>query len=51
MYNIQPGMGVGFSGSREIALGLGPLTFVARYREYARFILYIVQTKVFSLER
>ena len=44
-------MGVGFSGSREIALALGPLVFVEKYKQYARFVLYIVQTKVFRLER
>lgn len=32
MFNIQPGIGLAFSGSREIALGLGPLIFFPRIR-------------------
>jgi len=32
MFIIQPGMGLAFSGSREIALGLGPLTFIPRVK-------------------
>ena len=51
MFILQPGIGVGFSGSREIALALGPQVFVERYKQVIRFILYIAQTKVFCLER
>ena len=51
MFIVQPGMGIGFSGSREVALALGPLTFIARYKEIVRFILYIMEKKVFNLER
>ena len=41
MFNIQPGTGLGFTASKEIALGLGTSFFVTVKREVLRLLSYI----------
>ena len=38
MFNIQPGQGLGFSASKEIAMGLGTAFIIVTEEEYAELI-------------
>jgi len=42
VFNLQPGMGLGFTGSKEIALGLGVRGYIKK--EILRLVSYIRRT-------